>query len=812
MKRRDVIPTAHPRSPQRPAGRRAASRRLSVLAVALALFGAAHAAPVDIDLPAQPLAASLQALGRKAGLTIASDDALLAGKAAPALRGKLEPDVALRQLLAGSGLEAVLQNGAWLVRRAAVAAAQPESTLPEIRVRASAEAQPGDLPKAYAGGQVARGGGVGFLGNKDVFETPFNVTNFTAASIQNLQATRVEEVLKTDPAVRVASVGTGWYQDFIIRGFRVTGSASLFNGLAGIYPQYSQLFTQGIERVEVFKGANSLLAGVGSGLSIGGTVNLVPKRAGDAPLTQLTTEYSQDSRFGAQLDVGLRFGADNQLGVRVNGYASNGTTTIEDERDKLGFTSAALDFRGESTRLFLDFGRARQNSQASLASIAADPGVVIPAPPRRGSNYQQPFAFSDTAYNFQMLRGEWDIAKDVMGYASYGASQAKYKQILPFALLHDSAGNIDEVFQNGSGIEHYRAWNIGLNAKFSTGPAEHQIALTATRNWSESGGSYVFDEASGSQATVASNLYNPVRVALRPDILFPAPVAANGNDNASQAIADTLSLWNRQLQLTVGVRRQRISYRSLGPGSDPGYSETALTPAVAAIVKLNPVLSVYGNYIESLEGGPSAPSTAVNRDQVFPPSKDKQRELGIKLDFGSLGMTSSVYEIDQPSGILDPATNVFNLDGRRLNRGLEFNVFGEPVKGLRLQGGFVVSQAKLRKTENGTYDGRNAAGVARNNIALSGEWDAPFAPGLTLTANLNRSGPVYLDLENTRQIEAFTETGLGLRYATTLATTPVTIRGALSNAFNSNHWVADVYGSFFQSAPRTLRVSATFDF
>ena len=64
MKRRDAFPTAHPRSLRRPDGRCATSRRLSALAVALALFGAAHAAPVDIDLPAQPLAASLQALGQ----------------------------------------------------------------------------------------------------------------------------------------------------------------------------------------------------------------------------------------------------------------------------------------------------------------------------------------------------------------------------------------------------------------------------------------------------------------------------------------------------------------------------------------------------------------------------------------------------------------------------------------------------------------------------------------------------------------------------------------------------------------------------
>src|SRR5690606_10547688 len=37
-----------------------------------------------------------------------------------------------------------------------------------------------DLPEAYAGGQVARGGTLGVLGVQDVMDTPFSVTNYTA--------------------------------------------------------------------------------------------------------------------------------------------------------------------------------------------------------------------------------------------------------------------------------------------------------------------------------------------------------------------------------------------------------------------------------------------------------------------------------------------------------------------------------------------------------------------------------------------------------------------------------------------------------
>src|SRR5690606_27869993 len=112
--------------------------RLVALACAATLAAAlAQAAPVDIDLPAQPLPDAIKALARATGTSIAADSALLAGKAAPAVRGRLEPGDALARLLAGSGLEAVaLPQGGWLLRPAT---AQRAATLAEVQVTAEAD-------------------------------------------------------------------------------------------------------------------------------------------------------------------------------------------------------------------------------------------------------------------------------------------------------------------------------------------------------------------------------------------------------------------------------------------------------------------------------------------------------------------------------------------------------------------------------------------------------------------------------------------------------------------------------------------------
>ena len=70
----------------------------------------------------------------------------------------------------------------------AASLAQAQEASPPVQtvvVTASADASAQGLPGAYAGGQVARGGRLGLLGNVDIMDTPFNTTTYTASLIQD---------------------------------------------------------------------------------------------------------------------------------------------------------------------------------------------------------------------------------------------------------------------------------------------------------------------------------------------------------------------------------------------------------------------------------------------------------------------------------------------------------------------------------------------------------------------------------------------------------------------------------------------------
>ncbi|MFI8037046.1 hypothetical protein ACFMJX_08500, partial [Acinetobacter baumannii] len=61
----------------------------------------------------------------------------------------------------------------------------------------------------------------------------------------------------------------------------------------------------------------------------------------------LTTTYKSDSTFGAHIDVGRRFGQEDQFGVRVNALKSLGDKALDGQEENRYLGSAAFDYKGE---------------------------------------------------------------------------------------------------------------------------------------------------------------------------------------------------------------------------------------------------------------------------------------------------------------------------------------------------------------------------------------------------------------------------------------------------------------------------------
>jgi hypothetical protein len=143
----------------------AAAALMACAVAAMVAPQAAWAQPsvqAEFNIPAQPLDSALRVFSEQSKHQVLFEEEAVAGKRAPALSGRLAPREALDRLLVGSGVQVnSARPGVFTLKASPVQpAAGDAATLAEVKVIAQAE-RAGELPEAYAGGQVARGASLG---------------------------------------------------------------------------------------------------------------------------------------------------------------------------------------------------------------------------------------------------------------------------------------------------------------------------------------------------------------------------------------------------------------------------------------------------------------------------------------------------------------------------------------------------------------------------------------------------------------------------------------------------------------------------
>lgn len=781
---------------------------LSRLALACSLlFGAGTAlagsnTPLNLNLPAQPLEAAVHTLAREAGVAIAADSQLLAGRSAQPLNGQYTLHEALQHLLANTGLVASEENGVIVLRQAQIDGAL---NLGETRVN-GAGLGASDLPEAYSGGQVATGARLGLLGDTQIMDTPFNITSYTAQTIENQQSGTVGAVLRNDPSIRFSTGEGHAYENFMIRGFSLDSAELALNGLYGMAPD-GHVPTEFLDRVEVLKGPGALLSGMAPSGGVGGVINLVPKRAGEKPLTRLTTSYVSDGYFAEHLDFSRRLGDEQRFGIRFNGVYGDGDTGVDKQSKERTLTSLAMDYRGDGWKLALDAYETHEraiNGSPMMVGFS-DIGHVLKAP-KADTNILKGISAKQIS-KAVIVRGEYELNDDWTTFASAGSSKSRYQGFLNGTRLrvNNDKGDATGETYNQAGYTASTAYEAGIRGHVTTGPIDHKLVFTAS----------LLHQNIGRAPTVTgarypSNIYHPGK----PIIAGRTGSNSKTGDNtlSSFAVADTLAFADDKVLLTLGARSQRVRQQMSKPKT---YDEQAITPAVGLVIKPWEVpVSLYANYIEGLtQGNTVGDVTAANYGDQFEPYKAKQVEAGVKWDLGTFTHTLSAFQIEKPSLILNKASNLYSDDGKQRNRGVEWNMFGSIIPSVRLLGGVTYTHAELTRTANGALDGNTARGVPKWSANLGAEWDTPWVEGLTLNTLVIHSSSQYLNDANTLKIPQWTRYDLGARYSTRILSKDVVLRASLENVENRSYW-AGVFNDGFAtvSEPRTLKLSTSIDF
>src|SRR5262249_10202745 len=149
-----------------------------------------------------------------------------------------------------------------------------------------------------------------------------------------------------------------------------------------------------------------------------------------------------------------------------------------------------------------------------------------------------------------------------------------------------------------------------------------------------------------------------------------------------------------------------------------------------------PWLSTYASFTEGLERGPTATPTDTNKNEIFPPTIDKQYEVGAKASIDKLLLTLALFKIDRQYAFdrdNGDHTTTTVVAGRQVHDGIELGVSGKLTEELTLGGGVTFMNPRVTHDPDPSIDGKRPAGVSSDMAKLYAEYAVPSVKGWVLT-------------------------------------------------------------------------------
>lgn len=684
-----------------------------------------------------------------------------------------------------------------------------------LTIGSNAETVDVNVSETKANGEIATVAQAGILGTLNESDLPYSVSSYTAQLVLDQQAQTESDVLRNEVGIQE---GNGRYSEdqyMTLRGFVLDPGQSLLNGMPELVDARSPSI-ENIDRVEIFKGPTSFINGASAYGAPGGIVNMVTKRAGDQPYYRFDGGYASKNELEGHLDLGRRFLPQNALGIRLTLGGREGNTPVDNQEENVAAGGLNMDYRGEKLHASTNVSDQARSMLGYRSAIYVDPGFAIPKAPKMTSNLYDHAASYTHHGQVVLTQGEYDFTDHLGMFGSYGYHHESESYIGPgLDYLTDAQGDVTVYDLPFTSDVHNNVGRLGARLTTSTGPIHHEITLAGDYVQVLSGYFYEYGD------TYQTNLYAPV--ALAP--LDPRVAGLKNVPNtdltrlSSVALADVATALHDKLIVIGGLRGQWIGEKEYGtvsrsasntPDFTPcteacSYNQGVPSPSIAAMYHLPKGFSVYGNYVQDLQQGPSSPQGATNQNEVFAPYVAKQGELGAKFDHGAFESTFAIYQIGKPDGVLNPTTNTFGITGQQRNRGIEFTLAGNILPGLRANGGVSFLDARQIGTGLLSTEGKRAQGVPGTESTVNFEWTVPRIKSLNLDARMSASSGQWVDTAETQSIPAWARLDIGGRYSFETRF-PVTVRVNIDNVTGANYFESGLLGLAY-TGPRTLRLS-----
>ena len=685
----------------------------------------------------------------------------------------------------------------------------PDAVMPTVVVQGTNE--DGSAEAAYR----ARDANVGILGERSLQDTPFSIGVYARELMENKQARSLADLTKGDAAIALMvekSVAESWVG---IRGIETDQyNGSKLDGMSyGM--QFNELPLEHMDRVEVLKGAGGFLYGFAAP---GGAINYRLKRPGAKPVRSLAAQVTDSGMVLLHGDLADRLGEGAGFGYRINLVKETGDTAVDGGKLRRTSGSLALDWRVTRDLTWqFDAVSGEQSRHAAYAwvtpSTTGTPqggwsGNAQPPAPVDGSKRLAPkFGRIYTEFDTFGSSLAWQLAPNWQLALAYRTTEFGRELMNGTDVLANAQGVYTVLAQNFSGSFQSRHAQAVITGILATGAVRHDLAFGISRSASDEAASWMGGGRYESAFLGPADLLNPVD--------FPNPFATPVKaDEAKEEFdlvrrrelfaSDTLHVGERW-DLIVGLRQGRLQVK------DAGYDKRRTTPALAAVFRPVPGLSLYGSYVEAQEQGETAPLTAANRGEVFAPLVSRQYEVGAKAEGNGWGASAALFHLRKGLSYTTP-DNVFTQDGEARYQGLEIAANLRLARQWLLTASAMWLDATNRKTDGAALDGKRIRGVARQQASLYSEYRVADLP-LTFTAGARYVGKRPVDAFGQWHAGSVALLDAGARYEARLGGKDVTLRFNVDNITDKAYWAMRAgRATLMQGAPRSARLGAQMHF
>lgn len=647
-------------------------------------------------------------------------------------------------------------------------------------------------------------------------ETPASVEVLSGDTIRERGDLSVREAVTRATGITANGAPGNGGTALAARGFAGQGSVmQLYDGTRLYVASGTVTFpfdTWSVDRIEVLRGAASVMVGEGA---IGGVVNVIPKKPMRAPIAnelQLTGGTQKTAR--AAFDSG---GAVNEtLSYRFNAsYGRSGGWVDRGDSRSLAVSAAVRLDVSPAFNLTLSYDDADQHPMQYLGTPLAGGSLDTSL---RKKNYNVGDADITYRDRWTRLAAQWQPNERVMvrNQFYYLTSQRHWRDAESYTFL-PATGQVRRT--DYLEILHDQE-QVGDRADLKIDGQLFGMANTAMLGFDVNRINYTNSSNSpyGGASTVNAYQFDPGQFFSPPGIVT-LPRFRTHTTQAALFGEDRLQL-TRQWSVIGGVRldHAQLERGNLVTGDDWTRSFNNITWRAGTVYAFTPALSVYAQYATATDPLGALISTS-DAQKDFKLATGRQIEAGVKQSFWNQRgeWTFAAYQIIKKNLLTRDASNpALSVQvGEQSSRGLEASVSVELMRGLRLDANGTVLRARyddFAESVNGALASRNGnvpTSVAQQAANLWLTW--AFAPQWQAGGGLRYVGKRYTNNANTTTMPSYTVVDASLQWRVSRKTA-LTLR--VYNLFNRDYAESsgNSGGQWLLGRPRAAELSANFYF